>query len=307
MGAGASVKILYKEAIAWFRNYIDSETYHKDFESMDKDNDGGLSFMELKSWIDKKISSDTDGKSGWFIFKSNMNLLKIAHKNASESGDSTSTAYASKVVDVTEFKTLLLHLFVISILWTHFQNADNWDLSGNSGYQQLDFEQFKLACHTMSASRGQQETLSDEQLTEDFDLIDTNKNGKLGFIEVCNYCCKFLYQETLFDGNGSDSKAQKVLGSNLAHETNDIAVDLSKGHKQYFESLTTDDKGNNAISQLKDKIDTEIKRMEISTKEHLSKPLDSDVNISESDILVNENKPEIIESVKENDEIVIGI
>jgi hypothetical protein len=88
MGAGASVKLLYKDAITWFRTYIDKDAYQEDFNSMDKDHDGGVSFMELKLWIEKKIkAAEVDSNSGWALFKPNMNLLKIAHKNASISGD----------------------------------------------------------------------------------------------------------------------------------------------------------------------------------------------------------------------------
>jgi alanine racemase len=91
------------------------------------------------------------------------------------------------MVNVTEFKTLLVHLFALSILWSHFQNAEKWEDSGSElqGHR-LNFEAFKLACRTFDSANAH-EDLTDEQIKTDFQLIDSNLSGSVGFIEVL-YC-----------------------------------------------------------------------------------------------------------------------
>jgi Ca2+-binding EF-hand superfamily protein len=58
---------------------IDTETYVTDFDSIDKDSDGSISYVELCSWIEANAKKDPE----WNVFKNNKNVLAIAHKNAS--------------------------------------------------------------------------------------------------------------------------------------------------------------------------------------------------------------------------------
>lgn len=286
MGAAASVRSLYRDAIFWFRGYIDAKTYEKDFHEIDKDSDGGISFVEFKNWIDKRIKADVDGV-GWSVFKSNMNVLKIAHKNSSKISDSGSSAFAAAVVDAEEFKMLLLHLFATSILWTHFDNADKWDESGNGNQHQLDIDQFRLACTTLAATHAQ-ERLTDEQIQEDFELLDTNGNGYIGFIEVCNYCCRFIVEEMANqDADQVSIKARKLLGGSAV--VGDLANDLASGHKQYFESHTADEISTNAASELKTILDREGSSIEDITRK-LTEGVAVSVKASAeaSDILTND-------------------
>jgi Ca2+-binding EF-hand superfamily protein len=222
----------------------------------------------LKNWIDKKIAADGQG-NGWSVFKSHMSVLKIAHKNAAEISDSDSSAFAAQVVDALEFKTLLLHLFATSILWTHFENADNWEESGNAGKHQLDFEQFRLACTTLTSTH-EHENLSDEQIQEDFDMLDANRNGYIGFIEVCNFCCRFVTEDVSGEDFGPIStKARKLLGSST--KVGDVTEDLSAGAKKYFESHTADEIDANAMAELKLQFEKESAMVEELTKNlHLS-------------------------------------
>jgi hypothetical protein len=127
MGAAASVKMLYKDALEWFRQYIDTETYMEDFKSMDKHNENALTFTDVRDWITLKAKKDPL----WRIFLTSGPVLTIAHKYACQHGDRHTSVSAAKMVDVTEFKTLLVHLFAISILWSHFQNAEKWEESGS--------------------------------------------------------------------------------------------------------------------------------------------------------------------------------
>jgi hypothetical protein len=147
---------------------------------MDKDSDGGISYAELQKWITLKATTD---KGTWEVFKSNTQILSMAHKMASVSIDAKSSPIAGKVVDVSEFRSLLIHLFSMSILWMHFEHADSWVDGGDSGNKQLNKEEFKLACKTLCSTHAHEE-LSDDQIDTDFNLLDTNQSGSIGFIEV---------------------------------------------------------------------------------------------------------------------------
>ena len=181
MGAAASVRMLYKDALGWFKQYIDTETYVEDFKSMDKHNENALSFVDVRDWIIRKSTVDPS----WNIFLTSGPVLAIAHKNACRHGDSSSSVTSPKVVDVIEFKTLLVHLFAISILWRHFLNADEWEESGADkiGTKQLNFDSFKLACRTLTSANAKEE-LTDDQIKSDFVLLDDNCSNTIGFTEV---------------------------------------------------------------------------------------------------------------------------
>ena len=206
MGAAASVRMMYKDALDWLYVYMDSATYLEDFNAIDKDHDGGITFGELQKWVVDKAK--TQG-GGWLCFKDHPQIVQIAHKAAGMGIDSKSSAHAGKVVDVAEFRLLLMHLFAISILLAHFEHAD--DL----GSKQLGFDEFKTAvftfCHTHA-----HETVSDEQVQEDFEMLDTNKSDTISFMEVCTYCCKFINPSFVSGENAKDIKvpfkSTKLLG-----------------------------------------------------------------------------------------------
>lgn len=157
---------------------------------MDKHNENALSFADVRDWMVMKSVNDPC----WRIFLTSGPVLAIAHRNASKHGDSSSSVSASKMVDVTEFRTLLVHLFAVSILWSHFQNADQWEESGGDiGNKQLNFEAFKLACRTLASANAKEE-LSDEEILSDFHLLDENDSLTIGFIEVMavtTFLCRF--------------------------------------------------------------------------------------------------------------------
>jgi len=182
MGAGSSVRMVYNDALTWFRAYIDTETYVIDFDSIDKDSDGTISYVEFMNWISMKARGD----ARWQVFLNEPQVLAIAHKNASRIGKKP-----QKIVDFTDFKVLLLNLFATSILWTHFVNADSWVGAADVGNKQLNFEEFKLACETLCSTHAG-EKINDDQLRQDFDLLDTNMSNSVSFVEVCNYCCNFV-------------------------------------------------------------------------------------------------------------------
>lgn len=88
-----------------------------------------------------------------------------------------------KIVDIIEFRTLLVQLFVISILWIHFKKADSCSMCGDPFNDMLSFMEFKLAAKTFCAVYGHEE-LSEQQMRDDFQLLDVNKDGSISFAEV---------------------------------------------------------------------------------------------------------------------------
>lgn len=66
----------------------------------------------------------------WNVFNKNKNVLAIAHKSASVSamGRQHANMRPEKIVDIIDFRTLLVELFVTSILWSYFITADNYEV-----------------------------------------------------------------------------------------------------------------------------------------------------------------------------------
>jgi len=265
MGAAASVKHVYAQALGWFKSYIDHETYLKDFDALDKDHDGGVTFGELERWVSAKTLEDP----AWGVFKGSKQVLSIAHKNAALYQDSKSSGHAGKVVDVGEFKALLIHMFAVSILWRHFDSADHWEAAGDVGNQQLTLEEFSLACKTLCAAH-EHEFLSDETILNDFEMLDTNQSNSIGFMEVCNYCCQFI---DMGFGNGAEllqkaellksEKAERLLG---AHR-NSIILEEKWDANSKAKNISSDEKTAAAVEALQHKITDEEAVMEAVRKD----------------------------------------
>ena len=101
MGAAASIRMVYKDAMNWFRTYIDGDTYIADFAAIDKDGDNTLSYMEVRKWIEGKAKDDPN----WGVFLADgAPIIAVAHKMASMRSGPHSHVIAPKVVDVNDFK-----------------------------------------------------------------------------------------------------------------------------------------------------------------------------------------------------------
>ena len=135
--------------------------------------------MELTKWISAKAKTH----HSWTVFADNPQVLAIAHKNATLRDPKIPHSRPQKIVDITDFKALLVHLFATSLLWTHFYNADNWAPGDDVGNNQLNFEEFKLGVQTLCKAHAS-EVLSEEQLRRDFEELDTNLSDSIGFNEV---------------------------------------------------------------------------------------------------------------------------
>lgn len=141
-----------------------------------------ITYKELHSWIKRKADAE---KGMWALLINREEILQLAHHHASKQAEAISDVnmIPQKIVDAHDFKRLLIHLFAISTMWVHFKNADDWVQSSDFGNLQLSLDEFKLACSTLNASY-RNEQISDQQLSQDFDALDTNKDGFLEFMEV---------------------------------------------------------------------------------------------------------------------------
>ena len=160
--------------------YFDSDMYRKDFESIDKDGDGGISYGELLRWFKQK--HEQEGGS-WKVFLVNPEVIQYAHVQSSRVYRSHDSTVQHKVIGIDDFRTFLIHFFAISILWIHFKNADDCQFTDDFGNMKLSFDEFKLAVNTLTATR-EREECGDEQLKKDFATLDVDNSGNLGFAEV---------------------------------------------------------------------------------------------------------------------------
>lgn len=164
----------------WPKQYFDSDMYRKDFESIDKDGDGGISYSELVRWFRQK--NEHEGGS-WKVFLANPEVIQYAHVQSSRVYRSHDPHVQHKVIGIDDFRTFLIHFFAISVLWIHFKNADDCQFTDDFGNMKLSFDEFKLAVNTLTATR-EREECGDEQLKKDFATLDIDNSGNLGFAEV---------------------------------------------------------------------------------------------------------------------------
>ena len=139
----------------------------------------GISYSELEKWIKVKAAKD----NSWSCFLPHPDIIAIAHSQASKTVRKKDSDDTQRIVNLFDFRDLLIHLFVISILWVHFKNADDWVESYDHGNLTLSLEEFQLACKSFSAANAN-EQLSEAQFAEDFKLLDSNGSNSLDFFEV---------------------------------------------------------------------------------------------------------------------------
>lgn len=120
----------------------------------------------------------------WRYFLHNPIVYQLAHDHAGEYlTDENNLFPKRKGVDIQHFRTLLIHLFAISILWLHFKKADEFLLANDAYNYLLNPLEFKLGLRSFCAAYGH-EIVTDEELENDFCLLDTNEDGRISFLEV---------------------------------------------------------------------------------------------------------------------------
>jgi hypothetical protein len=190
MGAVSSVKKVYRDAVKWFLMYIDKETYFADFQVLDDDCDGLISFGEFQKWIVHNIKEQKEPENScWSIFINNGLVIKMAHKAACGHLSAGSSLASRTGVDITEFRSLLIHLYAMNILWRHFACLEMYkEASGRIAASQLsskklDEDEFAIAVRGLCAAHAG-EQITDEQITKDFMDIDSSLVGQIGFVQV---------------------------------------------------------------------------------------------------------------------------
>lgn len=132
----------------------------------------------MESWI--KRQGDKIGEP-WKSMIANPEVIEIAH---AQSCAAQSKAKPSEhVVTFEDFRPFLLHLYAFSVLWAHFENADNWVMGSDVGNKVLNYTEFALACRTLQG-HDTDDAISELQIKADFRLMDVNGDGKLSFLEV---------------------------------------------------------------------------------------------------------------------------
>lgn len=134
---------------------------------------------ELKAWAYHK-SREADGQA-WKFFTCHSDLFDIAHTTVSSS---TKIRFKKdRMFDIDQFRVFVSHLFVISILWVHFKNADSWREGLDEGNEKLNLNEFRLACRTLASAQCHP-VKSEDQIVSDFKLLDTNQDDYVDFKEV---------------------------------------------------------------------------------------------------------------------------
>lgn len=192
MGSSASISDLYNDADGWFRAYIDEDSCTQDFFAIDVDHNGEISLDELVAYGCRQGPTLS---SGWGLFLDNPQILDMAYQAACCSDLCDLKLQSSKTVRLVQFRPLLMHIYVISLLWAHFRNANKWGRSREDHVNGvLNCEEFKVACATISACHGIP-LQTEDKLEADFRLIDFDNSNSASFAEVCNYCHRFVDQD----------------------------------------------------------------------------------------------------------------
>lgn len=189
----------------------------------------------------------------WVIFKENPILASTAHritsKNISNSGSKNPCLKGN--IDVGNFRSLLIELFVVSILYTHFASANEWQTEGGCEpeKQELSRKQFALAVLTLAANS--LTPVSQDDIDYSFDELDKNDSGTVSFLELCQYCSGIILPE--IDRETKNSLLPKFFG--VQEGAVDLAKELKGGPKVYQESAGSfRTKTLNAIDVLADKM-----------------------------------------------------
>lgn len=162
-----------------------------------------IRLVDINKWLVSK-----GGTEPWKHFLNNPEVVQLAHVYA---GKFIKGRFLTKqkIVDISEFRTFLIHLFVISILWVHFKRADEYQELGDAFNNRLSGMEFNLAVKTFCAAYEHDHntnTITDEQIREDFELLCNMGGSSSGvtFAEVIFTSCLisrpnlFLFWMVLF-------------------------------------------------------------------------------------------------------------
>jgi hypothetical protein len=210
MGAAGSVQSVYRSGAVWFKEYFDTEKYIMDFhEICGRDSEGVIHVCDFRRWI---ISQAEHVGGYWNVLLSTNEVVNLAFEYSCVHM-SRSTVLGKRVVDITHFRTLLVQLFVVSVLWSIFRKADSNCLDAENPdafNNELNFDEFAFAMRTFCVCYAQQYELSDEEIRADFQLLDEKKTGHVQFSVVCRYCSKFMQQDFCQQFAAAKTREQRI-------------------------------------------------------------------------------------------------
>jgi hypothetical protein len=181
MGASLACEAVYRDAMSWFKKYIDKETYLAAFQSLDKDSDGGVDMQELQGWINQNASKFPE--TSWDLLESVGVVLMCSHKSTACHMDNPERSVKQrKIFDISDFRAFLLHLYAFQIFWQHYNSSDNKPARTMAKKKMNELE-FAQACQSLASAHGCT-FITVAKLKEDFSELDTNYSGSLGFIQV---------------------------------------------------------------------------------------------------------------------------
>lgn len=128
MGAQLACEAVYRDAMSWFKTYIDKDTYVASFQSMDSNSDGGVDLQEFSNWVAENALKYPD--SSWEFLQSMTVVLVNTHRTTACQLDKLDEQVQQsnklrKVFGIGDFRAALLHLYAFSIFWQHFNSCDN--------------------------------------------------------------------------------------------------------------------------------------------------------------------------------------
>lgn len=176
-----------------------------------------IKLSDLERWLN--LQANTLG-GHWLMLMSTTAVVRAAFDFSC-----LQTKYqfmGKKVVDITHFRSLLVQLFVISILWIHFKKADSTLETNDAFNEKLNLEEFQLAVRTFCACYSHEE-FTDEQVTKDFELLDEQKQGHISFAQVCKVCTKFI--DPLFSSKLAVAKTKSQLTTLMNKDLVDNATE----------------------------------------------------------------------------------
>lgn len=190
--------------------YFDTEKYILDFyEICGRESEGVIYLPDFKRWI----TNQAERVGGyWRVLLSTNEVINLAFEYSCLHL-SRSTVMGKKVVDITHFRTLLIQLFVVSVLWSLFRKADSNILDAENPdafNNELDYEEFAFAMRTFCVCYSQNEP-SDDDIRADFDLFDERRTGHVQFATVCRYCSKFMQSDFCQQFAAAKTREQRVI------------------------------------------------------------------------------------------------
>jgi hypothetical protein len=194
----------------WFKEYFDTEKYIMDFhEICGRDSEGVIHVCDFRRWI---ISQAEQVGGYWNVLLSTNEVINLAFEYSCVHM-SRKTVLGKRVVDITHFRTLLVQLFVVSVLWSIFRKADSNCLEAENPdafNNELDFDEFAFAMRTFCVCYSQQSEPSNEDIRTDFQLLDEKKTGHVQFSVVCRHCSKFMQQDFCQQFAAAKTREQRV-------------------------------------------------------------------------------------------------